>query len=295
MDIEDAMDDYARHLLVERGLSKTTVKDYYDDFGIFRTDFPFVKSTDDLTEDMIGTFAIEEGEKERSRSSIARRLSFLRGFFLYLSKKGLMAYSGGKIALPKRERRLPEVLTEEEIGRLFAAIDPESEFGARDHAMLLTMYMTGCRVGELIELRLSDIGFDRRLVRIRHGKGDKERTVPIGEEALAALKDYVNLYRPKVKGAEKSLYCFLNKFGDPLSRNYFFLQVKKYAELAGIRKNVSPHTLRHSFATHLLSHGASLRSVSALLGHAHLETTEIYTHVNPEGAISAYRKAFEGK
>lgn len=293
MKIETAMDQYARYLLVEKGLSKKTIQDYLDDFSIFLDDFPLVKDTDDLNEEMIEGFAVEEGEKARSRSSIARRLSFLRGFFLFLSKQGLLDYSGEKIALPKPERRLPNVLSEEEINRLFNAIDGSSSSGARDLAMLLIMYMAGLRVSELVSLKLSDVNVQKRLIKVRNGKGDKERTVPVGEAALIAYEDYVNLHRPETKNADKSDFCFLNKFGEPVSRVYFFLQVKKYAALAGIEKNVSPHTLRHSFATHLLNHGASLRVVSSLLGHAHLETTEIYTHVNSARAQQEYAKAFD--
>lgn len=295
MKIETAMDQYARYLLVEKGLSKKTIQDYLDDFSIFLTDFPMVKETDDLKEEMLEGFAVEEGEKARSRSSIARRLSFLRGFFLFLSKQGLIDYSGEKIALPKPERRLPNVLSEEEINLLFAAIDGSSNNGARDLAMLLIMYMAGLRVSELVALKLSDVNVPKRLIKVRSGKGDKERTVPVGEAALITYEDYVNLHRPETKNADKTEYCFLNKFGQPLSRVYFFLQVKKYAEMAGIEKNVSPHTLRHSFATHLLNHGASLRVVSSLLGHAHLETTEIYTHVNSARAREEYAKAFDKK
>lgn len=295
MKIEQAMDQYARYLLVEKGLSRKTIEDYYDDFSIFLTDFPAVKDSDDLKEEMLEGFAIEEGEKSRSRSSIARRLSFLRGFFLFLSKQGLFDYSGEKIALPKPERRLPNVLSEEEINRLFNAIDGSTNSGSRDMAMLLIMYMAGLRVSELVNLRLSDVNVAKRLIKVRSGKGDKERTVPVGEAALIAYEDYVNLHRGETKDAEKSEYCFLNKFGEPISRVYFFLQVKKYAEMAGIGKKVSPHTLRHSFATHLLSHGASLRVVSSLLGHAHLETTEIYTHVNSARAMEEYAKAFDKK
>ena len=295
IELDEALGEYSRHLLVEKGLSRKTIDDYLEDYKIFREDFPQAKTTDDLNEGMIEQFALIEGSKGRSSSSIARRLSFLRGLFLFLSKQGYMAYSGEKVPLPKSGRHLPAVLDEKEIEALLSAPDREKSGGCRDYAMLLCMYMAGLRVSELVALQLSDISFEKRLIKVRHGKGDKERLVPIGEEALEAIGEYASTFRKQIKGSDKTDYAFLNKFAEPVSRNYFFMQVKKYAAESGIEKSISPHTLRHSFATHLLSHGVKLRAVQQMLGHAHLETTEIYTHINPEQAFSSFAKAFKGK
>lgn len=287
MDIEDAISDYQQHLLVEKGLSKTTIEDYMADLSIFLADFPDKLTTDDLSPEDVSDFAIKEGEKDRSSATIARRISCLYSFYRYLERRGLIADLPEKVERPKGSKRLPIVLSFEEVEALLEAPDCSSESGMRDKAMLETMYATGLRVSELCELTMRSISEENALITVLHGKGNKQRSVPISDFALSYLMDYIRNYRSKNPGRKKK-YVFLNLKGERISRVYFFTRVKKYALDAGIEVSISPHTLRHCFATHLLENGAELRAVQEMLGHSHLETTEVYTHVSSKRILSAY-------
>lgn len=287
MEIKDAIEQYFTHLAAARGLNKTTIEDYREDFEIFLRDFPEKSDTDDFLPTDLSDFAIKEGEKDRSSSTIARRLSSLYGFYSYLSLNGILDWAPDRVERPKEERNLPVVLTFEEVEALLDAPKTDNESGARDKAMLETMYATGLRVSELCALSLGDIDPENRLIKVREGKGKKERSVPISLFALEWLENYIEEYRVKNKGRRQKT-VFLNLRGQGISRNYFFLQVKKYAKEAGIEVSVSPHTLRHCFATHLLENGAELRTVQEMLGHAHLSTTQIYTHVSSRRILEAY-------
>ena len=287
MEIASAIEEYFTYLLASKGLSEKTVDDYKEDFLIFLRDFPEKKTTEDLLPTDLNDFAIKEGEKERSSSTIARRLSALYNFYQFLSKRGIIPEAPDRVERPKEEKNLPVILTFEEIERLLDAPDTTKESGMRDKAMLETMYATGLRVSELCSLPLSSINFANRLIVVRHGKGNKQRTVPISPFALEWLETYIKDFRRKNKGRKKK-EVFLNLRGEPISRIYFFTQVKKYAQDAGIEASISPHTLRHCFATHLLENGAELRAVQEMLGHAHLSTTQIYTHVSTRRILEAY-------
>ena len=278
------MEQYFAYLIASKGLSKTTVADYRQDFEIFLRDFPSKRTTDDFLPSDLEDFALIEGSKDRSSSTIARRMSSLSNFFSYLYRVGILPWTPEKETRPKQERRLPVVLTFES---LLDAPDPSKESGARDKAMLETMYATGLRVSELCALRLDEIDEAHRLIKVSHGKGNKQRSVPISPFALEWLTHYIEEFRRRNKGRKKK-DVFLNLRGERISRNYFFMQVKKYAKEAGIDACVSPHTLRHCFATHLLEKGAELRSVQEMLGHAHLSTTQIYTHVSARRILEAY-------
>ena len=294
MEIADAMEQYFAYLIASKGLSKTTVLDYRQDFEIFLRDFPSKKTTDDFLPSDLEDFALIEGSKDRSSSTIARRMSSLSNFFSYLYRNGVLSWTPEKEARPKEERRLPVVLTFEEVEALLDAPDPSKESGARDKAMLETMYATGLRVSELCALRIDEIDEAHRLIKVSHGKGNKQRTVPISPFALEWLTHYINQFRSHNKGRKKK-DVFLNLRGERISRNYFFMQVKKYARQAGIEVSISPHTLRHCFATHLLEQGAELRSVQEMLGHAHLSTTQIYTHVSTRRILEAYERFYNRK
>lgn len=286
MEIKDAIEQYFVHLAV-KGLSGTTIADYKEDYEIFLRDFPEKKDTDDFLPTDLTDFAIKEGEKDRSSSTIARRLSSLYNLYSFLSQNGILSRAPDRVERPKEEKSLPVVLTFEEVEALLDAPNPSKESGARDKAMLETMYATGLRVSELCSLELGDIDPENRLIKVRKGKGKKQRSVPISPFALEWLENYINAFRRKNKG-RKQKTVFLNLRGQGISRNYFFLQVKKYAKEAGIEVCVSPHTLRHCFATHLLENGAELRAVQEMLGHAHLSTTQIYTHVSSRRILEAY-------
>ncbi len=287
MEIKQAIEEYFTYLLASKGLSEKTIDDYKEDLLIFLRDFPKKQTTEDLLETDLNDFAIKEGEKDRSSSTIARRLSALFNFYQFLSKRGIIEVAPERVDRPKEEKSLPVILSFEEIERLLDAPDTSKESGMRDKAMLETMYATGLRVSELCSLPLSSINVQNRLIVVRHGKGNKQRTVPISPFALEWLETYIHDFRSLNKGKKKK-EVFLNLRGEPISRNYFFMQVKKYAEQVGIEVSISPHTLRHCFATHLLENGAELRAVQEMLGHAHLSTTQIYTHVSTRRILEAY-------
>lgn len=287
MEIRQALEEYFTYLLATKGLSEKSVNDYKEDLFIFLRDFPSRQTTEDLLETDLSDFAVKEGEKDRSSATIARRLSSLYNFYQFLYKRGIIGSAPERVERPKEEKSLPVILSFEEVERLLDAPDTSKESGMRDKAMLETMYATGLRVSELCALPLSSINAENRLIVVRHGKGNKQRTVPISPFALEWLETYIHDFRSKNKG-KKRKEVFLNLRGTPISRNYFFMQVKKYAEEAGIEVSISPHTLRHCFATHLLENGAELRAVQEMLGHAHLSTTQIYTHVSTRRILEAY-------
>ena len=288
MEIVDAVDLYHQYVLVEKGLSPQTWISYLEDLEQFFAYFSNKKDTSDLAETDLYEFLKYELAIGKTVSTAVRRLSSTRGFYLFLKKEGYYTGNIPEIETPKRPKRLPNCLSEEEIDRLLEAPDLETPSGIRDRAMLETMYASGLRVSELLNLKRKNINLNKGIITV-FGKGSKERKVPIAGYAI----DYINKYLTEVRNKSEyksSDYLFLNKNGDPLSRVYFFKVVKKYAELAGISTPISPHTLRHSFATHLLNHGAQLRMVQEMLGHTNIATTQIYTHVSSEKLKSDYDK-----
>ena len=217
-----------------------------------------------------------------SPSSIRREISALRTYYRFLAGEGHVTRDPtGRLELPKAWRRLPEVLTVPEIESLLSAPRPDEPLGWRDRALLEVAYGTGIRVSELIGLETADIWFDEALVRVR-GKGGKERLVPIGRRALGAAALYGREIRTGIDRGQSRGRFFLNRYGRPISRVGAWGIIKRAASRAGLTKRVTPHTLRHSFATHLLEGGADLRAVQEMLGHADLSTTQIYTHVDRE-------------
>jgi integrase/recombinase XerD len=216
-------------------------------------------------------------------SSQARIISGIKAFYKYLLMEDLIASDPSELLeTPKITRKLPDTLSIDEINKMIAAIDVSKPEGARNKAMLEVMYGCGLRVSELTELKLSNLYLNIEFIKVT-GKGSKERLVPIGGEAIKALTiwiDQVRVHTPIKKGEEDLV--FLNRRGSRLSRVYVFLLIKQLAELTGLKKNISPHTLRHSFATHLVEGGANLRAVQEMLGHESITTTEIYTHLDRE-------------
>ena len=292
MTLQEALIDYEDYLRSERGLSELTIRDYFEDINLFFLTFPEKKDFKDILPSDLEDFASRQSEEFKSPSTIARRISSLYSFFRYLEREKLIEGKFPKVDRPKARRHLPTVLNGEEVEALLDAIEVKDEYSARDKAMIEIMYASGLRVSELLALHTYDVSFQERLIKVEKGKGAKERSVPVSSFALEYLDSYISSWRVQNKGKD-SKTLFLNRYGKPLSRNYFFLQIRKYAQLAGIDKPISPHTLRHCFATHLLENGANLRIVSELLGHAHLETTEIYTHVSVkriQSATEAYYK-----
>ena len=288
MEIVDAVDRYHQYVLVERGLSLQTWVSYLEDIQSFFHHFDQKKTTNDLEETDLYEFLKYELSIGHSISTSLRRLSCMRNFFLFLKREGYYDGLIPEIETPKKPKHLPNCLTEDEVEALLNAPDITSPSGLRDKAMLETMYSSGLRVSELLKLEKGQVNLTKGVITV-FGKGAKERKVPIADYAVDYIKQYIKEVRNKNEN-KGSKYLFLNKKGEPISRVYFFKQVKKYSELAGIETNVSPHTLRHSFATHLLNHGAQLRIVQGMLGHTNIATTQIYTHVSSDKLKSDYDK-----
>ena len=273
---------------MEKGLSPQTWISYLEDLESFFAYYPEKKSTDDLLETDLYEFLKYELSLGRSVSTALRKLSSTRGFYVFLKKEGHYKGAIPDIETPKKPKHLPNCLSEEEVDKLLNAPDLSSPSGIRDKAMLETMYSSGLRVSELLKLEKGQVNLTKGVITV-FGKGAKERKVPLSDYAIEYIRKYLNEVRNKSE-YKGSKYLFLSKKGEPISRVYFFKQVKKYSELAGIETQVSPHTLRHSFATHLLNHGAQLRIVQGMLGHTNIATTQIYTHVSSDKLKSDYDK-----
>ena len=267
--------DFEYYLKIECAMSPNTVASYISDLTAF---FSAVGKDpkDVLPEDIISYFAETTALSKRSQ---ARVLSSLHSFYKWMIMEGEMTDNpSDAIEAPKLGKYLPAVLSVEEVDRLIAAVDLDSAFGKRDRAMLETLYGLGLRVSELISLRISSIWTEQGFVSVI-GKGDKQRLVPLGGMARDAIRDYLEVRGPAAD-RESSDILFLNRFGRALTRVTVFKMIKAYAMKAGISKEISPHTLRHSFATHLIENGADLRAVQEMLGHESILTTEIYTHID---------------
>lgn len=286
MQIIDAIDNYSQFLKVERGLSPQTITSYLEDIKCFFSYFPDVNDTSELMGEQLLDFRVLELSNGRSVATVLRRLSCLKGFYYFLKKEGIISIEIPEIEKIKKEERLPNCISIEEVEALLNIPDMTKDDGIRDRAMLETMYASGLRVSELLLLEKNKINFENGIISLE-GKGAKERKVPLGDFAKEYVEKYINEVRIKNPG-RRSKYLFLSKYGEPLSRVYFFKQIKKYAALAGIETPISPHTLRHCFATHLLENGATLKAVQEMLGHTNIATTQIYTHISTKRIISAY-------
>lgn len=278
------LDQFMDHLVLERGLSVNTRLAYGHDLTEFlaflsrrgRAGIQEVQRRD------IVDFLMEGKQKGLAAASLARRLVAIKVFFRHLSREGLLAANPAEaMDSPRLWKILPPTLSLEEVDRLLAAPDVADVRGLRDRAILETFYATGVRVSELAGLTLESLHFDAEYIRCI-GKGDKERVVPIGGRAIAAVQAWLERGRPAyaAKGGGASRAVFLSRLGHPLSRVTLWRHIRAYARKAGIRKEISPHMLRHSFASHLLANGASLRIIQEMLGHADISTTQIYTHVD---------------
>lgn len=286
MDIVDALDLYEQYLIAEKGLSKQTISSYKEDLKIFFSYFHMKKEVSDLQSEDLTEFLQYELAIGKTVSTALRRLSSTKSFYLFLKRENYLNIELINIEPPKKPQHLPNCLSIEEVDALLDVPDLNKSEGMRDRAMLELMYSSGLRVSELLSLERRKVNLEKGIVSI-FGKGAKERKVPMGDFALEYVKKYIEEGRKKNPGRD-SKYLFLNRYGKPLSRQYFFMQIKKYALMAGIETNISPHTLRHCFATHLLENGAQLRAVQEMLGHSNIATTQIYTHISTKRIISAY-------
>lgn len=287
MDINDAIELFLEYKAVEEGLNiKSTIPDYKDDFKVFLKYFPNIKTLDDLNDELIDNFIYEQSLNDLKSSTISRRISTIKNFFLFLENEKIATNLVKEVILPKKEKHIPTFLSIDEIKNLLSVFDETKPTEYRDKTMVLVMYSAGLRVSELINLEKRSINFEEKLITLK-GKGNKERFVPLNYIALEYLNNYLSQNKNN-KVFSKSKYLFINKKdGKPLTRQYFFVELNKYAKRAGIDKKISPHTLRHSFATHLLENGADLRVVQELLGHSKIETTQIYTHLSTKKILDA--------
>lgn len=276
--------EYMKYLVMERKLSNNTVFSYYNDLLKFSL---YIKKDLYLVDAEMAKKYINS--LDGSEASIVHTITALRSFYKFLiMNKKIKNNPMDLISNPKISKRLPKVLNEEEINDLLD-IELKSDFDYRNKAMLELMYACGLRVSEIIELKTSDIDLINDIVRV-YGKGSKERIIPMGEYANFALTEYLKKCRKNLLKDRQSDYIFINNQGGRLSRIGFFNVIKKLAREKGINKELSPHTLRHSFATHLLDGGADLRSIQELLGHSSISSTQIYTHVSKENLRRDYEE-----
>ena len=279
MNINSKIDSFLDYLLIEKKYSINTINSYRNDLNIFREFMP-----DDLNK--INSKKLREYLKylkdlKLSEKSIAHNITVLRSFYKYLMIEKIVSVNPiALIELPKIKKTIPNVLSYEEINKLLD-IKITDKYSARNKAMLELMYASGLRVSELINVKISDIDLENAIIRTI-GKGDKERIIPLGDYAICAIKIYMDGYRESLLINGVNDYLFINNHGNKMTRVGFFKIIKKLAREKDIKTNFSPHTLRHSFATHLLDAGADLRSIQELLGHSDIKTTQIYTHVSRE-------------
>lgn len=290
--MRDLLNEFLSYLSVERGLSKNTILAYRRDLNRY---IEFLKrrkvgSIENVTRRMISSYLLELKDGGLSANSISRNLVAIKVFHRFLAAEGYIKDDvTSVIESPRLWKRLPEVLTAKEVESLLIQPDLTKWIGIRDRAILELMYATGVRVGEAANLRSGDLNMEVGFIRCR-GKGGKERIVPLGKEAVRAIKRYLEKVRPKLRKGDDPEALFLSKFGRKLSRQVLWKLIKKYAFCARLRKTITPHTLRHSFATHLLERGADLRVIQELLGHADVSSTQIYTHVDKDRLKSIHHK-----
>ena len=277
----DVVSQFLQHLWLEKGLSDNTRSSYQRDLKQFQTWLKTneQKTVTEASRNSLSLYLTWRHEQHYKPTSTARSLSSLRSFYRYLLREGeLTSDITANIELPRRGRALPKTLTETDVETLLHAPDTSTTLGLRDRCMLELLYACGLRVSELVSLTVDQINLRQGVIRIS-GKGGKERLSPMGEEALAWVHQYMKHARPELLNNIDSSVMFPGRRGQPMTRQTFWHRIKHHQQVSGIKADVSPHVLRHAFATHLLNHGADLRVVQLLLGHSDLSTTQIYTHV----------------
>lgn len=290
--LDRALDAYLRHVTIERGLSAHTIAAYRRDLEFYREWLKAegISDTADVTSAVVDRFIADRASAEPApaATSLARLQSSVRGWHRFLAREGIEADDPtGRLRPPKTPRRLPKALTIDQVERLLAAPSAEEPLGIRDRALLELLYATGARVSEAVGLDVDDMAHGE-VLRLR-GKGSKERIVPVGSYARAAVDAYLTRVRPDLAAKGRaSARLFLGARGAPLSRQSAWLVIRSAADRAQLTAEVSPHTLRHSFATHLLQGGADVRVVQELLGHSSVATTQIYTHVSVDALRDIY-------
>ena len=290
MKIEDAITDFLQYCIFEKGLTDQSVKSYQNDLKMYCYFLKKkgIEKVNDIHNDNIKAFLKNRNENESS-STIAHNLTVIKNFHKYLIKESIVKEDVSLfISRPKQQKKLPKALTTEEINKLLD-IQLITPFDYRNKAMLELMYGAGLRVSELVNLTTNQIDMTNNMIRIM-GKGRKEREIPIGEYGIYYLKQYLGKRHYLLKNNHQEDALFLNNHGKKMTRQGFFKILKGLLLSKGLNPNFSPHTLRHSFATHLLSHGADLRSIQEMLGHSDISTTKIYTHISDEKVREDYKK-----
>jgi integrase/recombinase XerD len=290
--MEQLIDEYIRFLAVERGLAENSLAAYSRDLHWISGYFTQigVGSFQEVSRAHVARLLLALRKEGLAPRTVARRTSSLRGLYRFLLTQGYAKDDPtAHLESPSPWIRLPDVLSQEEVERLLAVPSTGHSLGLRDKAMLELLYAAGLRVSEMLTLRLSDVDLEVGYVRCQ-GKGGKDRVVPLGRDAQAAIRGYLANSRPLLQKGGSDPVLFVNRFGRSLARQGFWKILRAYAVAAGIERRVSPHTLRHSFATHLLERGADLRAVQMMLGHADISTTQIYTHVSRAHLKSVYNR-----
>ena len=286
-DFNKKIEEFEEYLLLEKKYSKNTINSYKNDLLKFETYFKNL-SLKQIKADDIRKYIVKLN-KEMNAKSVSRNISTLKSFYKYLLLDGYIKQTPlNNIVTPKIKKDLPKILNEEEIEKLLN-FKPKDHYDYRNKAMLEIMYSSGLRVTELINLKVTDIDLELETVRI-FGKGSKERIIPLGEYSIDAIKEYLTYHRNALSKNKNSNYLFLSSRGESMTRQAFFKTLKKIALKQNIKTEFSPHTLRHSFATHLLKHGADLRSIQELLGHSDISSTQIYTHITNEKLKDNYKE-----
>ncbi len=293
------MDDYLRrfseYLEAERNSSEHTIRNYLSDLRQFKDFLGPVESPGSITRLDVRGFIVELQRKKISAVSISRKISSVRSFLRFMVDEGLIKTNPAEgLPLPRQKKQLPRFLQAEEAVRLVEAPPADTAPGLRDRAILETLYSTGMRIGELVDLKTDSVDLISGLARVR-GKGKKQRIVPVGEKAIEALEKYIARRRELLENSKKDIKkdgnaLFLNRWGGKLTPRSICRMVDKYMLLTGEKEGISPHSLRHSFATHLLNAGADLRTVQELLGHASLSATQVYTHTTTSRLKAVYDK-----
>ena len=277
---------FLNYLLVDKGLSNNTVKAYEADISSF---FQWLDNEDlkykNLQEDHINQYISFLFKRKMRSSSVNRKISSIKSFYIFLVKRNFVKNSPlNDLVTPKQEKYLPESMSEAEVDKLLNSPDVSNKIENRDKAMIEMLYATGMRISELVNLKITDVDMKRCVVKV-FGKGSKERLVPFGETALDSLRSYLN---EREQSSSKEI--FLSNRGKKMTRVAFWQRVKVYLIRENLKNSISPHTLRHAFATHLLNRGADLRSVQLLLGHSDLSTTQIYTHIAKQRLSDVLKK-----
>ncbi|MEG0283459.1 MAG: site-specific tyrosine recombinase XerD [Erysipelotrichales bacterium] len=289
---QNAYKAYMQYLKVEKTFAKNTILAYDRDLKKFNNfliskKIEYIEQTDShLINEYIATLY----DNGQTKSSIARNISCLKSFYKFLYIKEYLSENRALlISLPKAQQKIPEYMNNEEIILFLKSFESNTDLEKRNKVMIFLLYYTGLRVSELVNLKVNQVYLSDGYLKVT-GKGSKERIIPLNDNIIKIINDYLSSTRSNILDLGYSDYLFVNSKGNPITRQGFFKIVKKHALKANIQKNISPHTLRHSFATHLLNNGVDLRSVQTLLGHSDISTTQIYTHVNNEYIKESYQK-----